>query len=76
MVQQKKELSLAEVGRTSNPLPWSRALCSHWLEHRTQPTDSNSLWVCPKECGQGGRSCLRMARMAVPPCGLLNLGQH
>lgn len=28
MVQQKKELSLAEVGRTSGPLAWSRA-CAH-----------------------------------------------
>lgn len=76
MVQQKRELSLGSGGKDIQPTPLSRALRSHWLEHRTLPTDSNSLWVCPKECGQGGRTCLRMARMAAPPCSLLSSRQH
>lgn len=76
MVQQKKELSLAEVGRTSPPTPLVLGAVLTLAGTQTPPTDSNSLWVCPEECGQGRRSCLRMARMAVPPCGLLNLGQH
>lgn len=52
MVQQKRELSLGRGGKDIQPTPLSRALRSPWLEHRTLPTDSNSLWMCPTECGQ------------------------
>lgn len=52
MVQQKMELILAGVGRTSSPCPLAQVLWSHWPEYTTLPTDSDSLGMCLEECGQ------------------------
>ena len=76
MVQQKWECrAWAEVGRTSSPLTQSWHY-DHIGRNTELYTDSDSLWMCPKERGQRGRLCLRMARLAAPTCSLLSSRQH
>lgn len=76
MVQQKREHSLGGAeghpARSPGPRHYDHIGCNT----EVCPLTATSLWMCPKECGQGGRSCLRMARLAAPPCGLLSSGQQ